>query len=100
MAQLNQLTKLNLERTTITDTGLSNLNALSNLQYLNLNQTKVTTNGIKLLMDLKKLQALFIYGTGVKAEELPDLQTMFPNTKIEIGNYVVPLLKSDTIILK
>lgn len=53
MAQLNQLTKLNLERTTITDTGLSNLNALSNLQYLNLNQTKVTTNGIKLLMDLK-----------------------------------------------
>lgn len=100
MAQLNQLTKLNLERTTITDAGLSKLNGLTNLQYLNLNQTKVTTNGIKLLTDLKKLQALFIYRTGVKAEELPDLQTMFPNTKIEIGNYVVPLLKSDTIILK
>jgi len=100
LAQLNQLTKLNLERTGITDAGLSKLNSLTNLQYLNLNQTEVTTNGISSLKSLKNLRSLYIYGTFVAAEELPTLQAMFPNTKIELGNYVVPLLESDTTILK
>lgn len=100
LSQLNELTKLNLERTVITDTGLSKLNTLSQLQYLNLNQTKVTTTGIVTLMDLKNLRSVFIYGTLVKAEEVATLQAKFPHSKIEFGNYVVPTLESDTTILK
>lgn len=100
LSQLNELTKLNLERTAITDAGLSKLNTLSQLQYLNLNQTKVTVTGIATLMDLKNLRSVFIYGTLVKAEEVATLQAKFPHTKIEFGNYVVPTLKTDTTILK
>jgi uncharacterized membrane protein len=100
LSQLTQLTKLSLERTAITDAALTQLNTLSNLQYLNLNQTKITATGIKSLSRLKNLQSLYIYGTDVKADELPDLQSAFPNIKIEIGNYVVPTLESDTTILK
>ncbi|MBX2899253.1 MAG: hypothetical protein KF775_06370 [Cyclobacteriaceae bacterium] len=98
ISQLMVLTKLNLERTALTDAGVSNLKALSQLQYLNLNQTKVTGNGIKSLRGLKNLRSLFIYGTSVKAEELQDLQALFPATKIELGNYVVPTLESDTVV--
>lgn len=100
LSQLSSLTKLNLERTFITDAGLSKLSTLAQLQYLNLNQTKVTGNGIKLLKGLKNLQSLFMYGTAVPAEEWPALQAQFQNTKIEFGNYQVPRLPSDTIILK
>ncbi|MBX2913988.1 MAG: hypothetical protein KF856_01820 [Cyclobacteriaceae bacterium] len=100
VAQLTQLTKLSLERTAITDVALTTLNSLKQLQYLNLNQTKVTATGIKFLRELKDLHSLYIYGTEVKATDLADLQQVFPNTKVEIGNYVVPTLETDTTILK
>lgn len=100
LSQLTQLTKLSLERTAITDAGLMQLNTLTNLQYLNLNQTKITATGIKSLVGLKNLQSLYIYGTGVEATDLADLQQVFPNTKVEFGNYVVPTLETDTTILK
>ncbi|MBX2895254.1 MAG: hypothetical protein KF763_07420 [Cyclobacteriaceae bacterium] len=100
VSQLTQLTKLSLERTAITDIALTKLNSLKQLQYLNLNQTKVTATGIKSLRELKDLHSLYIYGTEVKATDLADLQQVFPNTKVEFGNYIVPTLETDTTILK
>jgi hypothetical protein len=100
LSQLNQLIKLNVERTAITDTGLSQLNALTQLQYLNLNQTSISAIGIKQLTGLKNLRSLFVFGTNVTADDVPTLQSIFPNAKIEIGNYVVPTLETDTTLVK
>ncbi|MCW5911406.1 MAG: hypothetical protein KIT62_10045 [Cyclobacteriaceae bacterium] len=100
LSQLVQLTRLNLERTSVTNAGLSHLNSLHQLQYLNLNQTKISANGLRSLNGLKNLQSLFIYGTAVSVKDLTSLQHVFPNTKIEIGNYVVPILKTDTTLVK
>lgn len=100
LAQLNQLVKLNVERTAITDTGLSQLNSLTQLQYLNLNQTNISATGVKQLTGLKNLRSLYVFGTNVTADDVPVLQSIFPNTKIELGNYIVPTLETDTVILK
>lgn len=100
LAQLNQLVKLNVERTAITDTGLSQLNSLTQLQYLNLNQTNISATGVKQLTGLKNLRSLYVFGTNVTADDVPALQKIFSNTKIELGNYIVPTLETDTVILK
>ncbi|MBN8576391.1 MAG: hypothetical protein J0L66_05580 [Cytophagales bacterium] len=100
LAQLNQLIKLNVERTAITDTGLSQLNALTQLQYLNLNQNNILATGVKELTGLKNLRSLFVFGTNITADDVPALQSIFPNAKIEIGNYVVPTLETDTTLVK
>lgn len=100
LAQLNELIKLNLERTAITDTGLSQLNSLTQLQYLNLNETRISVTGLKQLTGLKNLRSLFVFGTNVTADDMTSIQSLFPKTTIEIGNYVVPALPSDTTLLK
>ena len=96
LAALTSLTRLSLEHTEITDQGLASLTSLTSLHYLNLNYTKVTANGLKSLISLKELQTLYLYGTNINSEEVADLKQMFPTTTIEIGNYVVPTLASDT----
>jgi hypothetical protein len=100
LATLTSLTRLSLDHTEITDQGLTPLTSLISLHHLNLNYTKVTANGLKSLGSLKELHALYLYGTNIKPEAVTDLKQMFPTTTIEIGNYVVPTLPSDTTEVK
>jgi len=95
IGSLSKLTRLSLDRSEITDAGLVNLKSLNSLMYLNLNNTNITSRGISGIASLK-LQSLFLYGTNIKAEEDRTIKKLLPNTNIEIGNYQVPLLASDT----
>ncbi len=96
IATLTSLTRLGLDHTEITDQGLTSLKPLSTLQYLNLNYTKISVSGVRTLTTFKDLQALYLYGTSIKPEDLAGLKQAFPNASIEIGNYSLPTLASDT----
>jgi len=100
IAQLANLTRLQLDNTLITDQGLASLRSLSNLQYLNLVGTKVTGNGIMQLKGLTKLQAIYIYKTFITASEWSALKSNFPTVTLDTGGYYVPILETDTTIVK
>lgn len=99
ISQLNKLTKLSLDNTLITDAGLSKLSSLTRLQYLNLNGTKITASGIAPLKKLTSLKSIYVYHTLVMEEEVELLKKSFPNAIVESGDYFIPLLPSDTIVL-
>jgi len=100
IAQLVNLTRLQIDNTLITDKELASLRSLSNLQYLNLVGTKVTANGIIQLKGLPKLQAIYIYKTFIIASEWANLKSNFPNVTLDTGGYYVPILETDTTIVK
>lgn len=100
IAQLTNLTRLQLDNTSITDKGLVSLQSLVNLQYLNLVGTKVTAQGVNQLKNLRKLQALYLYKTFISSSEWPTLESNFPNVTLDTGGYYVPILETDTTIVK
>lgn len=100
VAQLSNLTRLQLDNTLVTDKGIASLRSLANLQYLNLVGTKVTSNGIMQLKGLPKLQAVYIYKTFITASEWPILKSNFPNVTLDTGGYNVPIFETDTTIVK
>ena len=100
VSQLSNLTKLDLSQTAITDKGLVQLQTLSNLQYLNLVATKISSPGLLQLKNLKKLQSLYLYQTNISKTEWAALKNAFPKTQIDSGGYVVPLLTTDTSLVK
>jgi len=100
LSQLTNILKLNLSNTNITDNEVSLLQSLDSLHYLNLVGTKVTARGILPLQKLKSLHSLFLYGTNVTREDFKKLRTSFAKTNIDSGNYFVPLLATDTTVVK
>ena len=100
VAALTSLTRLGLEHTEITDQGIVALKSLIALQQLNLNYTKVTTAGLMALVSLTELQTVYLYDTAIKPEELAGLNQSFPGTRLDLGNYIVPTLPTDTVEVK
>jgi uncharacterized membrane protein len=97
---LKQISKLWLDHTAITDTGLINLTEFQNLTYLNLNGTTISSSGILQLQKLKTLKTIYLFQTLVTADDIKLLNEKMPSIQFEIGNYSVPSLATDTIILK
>ena len=100
IAQLTNLTRLQLDNSSITDTGLVSLQSLVNLQYLNLVATKVTPQGVIQLKHLPKLQAIYLYKTFISSSDWSTLKNNFPNVSLDTGGYYVPILETDTTIVK
>jgi len=78
-----QLVRLDLGRTVITDTALKSLAGFPRLIALDLRQTAITDAGLVALKDLPKLQTLNLFGTGItdaglkQLGELPSLKQVF-----------------------
>jgi len=100
IAQLTNLTRLQLDNTPITDKGLVPFQSLVNLQYLNLVGTKVTAQGMLELKSLPKLQAIYLYKTFISSSDWPLLKSNFPKVTLDTGGYQVPFLETDTMIVK
>jgi uncharacterized membrane protein len=100
LTSLKQITRLWLDGTNITDAGIINLAGLQNLIYLNLNGTKISVSGILQLQILKNLNTVYLFQTSVLPDDLITLKEKIPSAHIELGNYSVPSLQTDTIILK
>ena len=100
ISELNNLTKLYLNNTEITDKGLFYLKNSDKLTYLNLIKTPVTAQGVMQLKDLKNLQSLFLYQSQVAKSDFLNLQKAFPNAVIDSGGYSLPFLTVDTMRVK
>lgn len=100
LPQINNLLRLNLSNTNISDNDVNLLQSLDSLHYLNLVGTNVTAPGIISLHKLKSLHSLYLYKTGVTRNDFKQLSLAFAKTKIDSGNYSVPILTTDTSLVK
>jgi mono/diheme cytochrome c family protein/uncharacterized membrane protein len=91
------ITRLQLSNTAITDKAMATIKLLPQLQSLNLVGTKVTAEAVLQLQSLKMLKHIYLYKTSVSRNNWAALQKAFPSTIIDSGNYVVPVLATDTI---
>ncbi len=94
------LRRLSLANSSITDQGLDNLSELFELESLSLVGTKITSKGLAKLDKLKRLKYVYLYQTGVNKTDWKKLKKIFPNAKLDSGNYIVPTLVQDTMVLK
>lgn len=100
IGQCSNLTLLQLNNTRITDSGLSLIKNLNRLQSISLVGTKVSGKGIIKLQPIKGLQSIYLYQTAVNKNDWAVLKKAFPKTEIDSGGYSVPLLTTDTTIVK
>ncbi|MEJ7769821.1 MAG: hypothetical protein WKF89_18525, partial [Chitinophagaceae bacterium] len=100
IGQCSALTFLQLNNTGITDKGLAALSTLENLHSLNLVGTNITEEGVIQLKNLKKLHSLYLYQTSIKKNAWSKLVAAFPHTALDSGGYRVPVLASDTMLVK
>lgn len=100
LSKLTNLTRLNLSYSTFNNIEVQQLATLKNLVYLNLVGTPVTRKDVSALKSITNLQSLYLYQTAVSGQEYAAVQQLFPKTIIDTGNYVVPLLATDTSLVK
>jgi hypothetical protein len=100
LPQLTNLTRLNLSNTNASDNDVKQLHVLDSLHYLNLVHTKVSAEGIMPLQKLKSLHSLFLFNTNISRQDFQKLKLSFAKTHIDSGNYFVPLLATDTMLVK
>lgn len=100
IATFENVTRLSLEHTNTTDASLAYLQPLQRLVHLNLVGTRVTPEGMAALAKLPELRKIFLYQTGVVPGDSAELKTMLPLVQLDFGNYQVPALRTDTLILK
>ncbi|RBQ06263.1 c-type cytochrome domain-containing protein [Pedobacter miscanthi] len=94
------LSRLSLNNTAITDAGLAQLKDLDQLQSLSLVGTKVSFKGITELKKLKNLKFLYLYQTHISKTDLAAIKRLLPKTSLDTGNYSVPMLAQDTVVVK
>ncbi|MDP4283198.1 MAG: c-type cytochrome domain-containing protein [Bacteroidota bacterium] len=100
VGQCTNLTLLQLNNTKITDKGLGLIKNLNKLQSISLVGTKVTGKGVLQLQSIKGLQSIYLYKTAANKNDWPALKKAFPKTEIDSGGYIVPLLATDTTLVK
>jgi len=96
----DSLTKLSIERSSISDDQLKEFQNLTRLHYLNLVGTKITLNGLLQLKKMQHLNELYLGQTTILNKDSLLIQKTFPNAKIIFGNYHTEFIPSDTIYLK
>jgi hypothetical protein len=94
IGQLTQLRKLNLSFTSIKGTNLDELNNLKELKQLTLSGNQLNIGDVKKIVSLPELSKLFLWSTGIKDEELKQLQQNNKDLAIETG------FRGDTLTLK
>jgi len=93
---MKNLRRLSVAGSSINDSALTQLAGLESLQSLNLRGTKVTGSGLTALAPLKKLKALYLFQTAVDSNVMAQVKTKLPGIQMEVGQYNVPILYTDT----
>ncbi|MFM8449402.1 MAG: DUF2231 domain-containing protein [Haliscomenobacter sp.] len=99
LSGLPRLTRLYLDNSTVTEAGLSCLQHANQLKYLNLSGTSVGFVALSRLQ-LPQLQKLFIFQTPIRPDQVAGLKKHFPSAHLDTGAAVLPVLESDTVMLK
>ncbi|MGJ8697253.1 MAG: c-type cytochrome domain-containing protein [Verrucomicrobiaceae bacterium] len=85
LPKMQNLKKLNLSQTAITDKGLDAVSKLSNLESLNLYGTKVSDEGIKKLKSLTNLKKLYLWDSQATPEGGEALKKELPQLELNFG---------------
>ena len=80
--KFNNLTWLNLKNTAVTDRGISNISKLPYLTYLNLVSSKVSDNSINSLSEMKNLKEIYFWNSDVTENGVKRLRSALPDAKI------------------
>ena len=80
--KFKNLTWLNLKNTSITDRGVEKLTSMPYLTYLNLVSSKVSDQSIKSIETLTKLEELYLWNSDVSEQGIARLRKALPETKI------------------
>ena len=96
----DRLVRLNISHTAITDKGLASISKMSNLKYINLVATNVTAAGIMQLQSIKTLKKIYLFQTHINKADWPHLKETFKNVQLDSGGYTVPTLAFDTTEVK
>lgn len=100
LTQLKNLRRLFLDHTTVSDQNLVSLNSMNQLSYLNLAETAITDAGLEKLSELKSLEQLFLFGSNITDKGVQQLKKNLSNCLIDLGNYKLPALSTDTLIYR
>ena len=95
-----RLVRLWLDHTRITGANLGELRALSNLKYLNLTGTAVSAGDVERLKGMPKIAELYLYHTKVGRGDWDGLKRDFPRVTLDSGGYTIPVLVTDTAIVR
>ncbi|NAS11370.1 c-type cytochrome domain-containing protein [Poritiphilus flavus] len=82
VAAFTNLTRLQLEKTSITDAGVSKLQGLEHLEALNLYGTQVTDDAMESIAALPALKRVYLWGTKVSPKAINELKQS--NTDLEV----------------
>ena len=80
--KFNNLTWLNLKNTQVTDRGIQNIVKLPYLSYLNLVSSKVTDQCIDSLAKMKNLKEVYFWNSEVTENGVKRLRAALPDSKI------------------
>ena len=100
IGDLTNLRKLSVKDSNLDDEKIKQLQSLAQLTSLNLVGTKVSLSGLKGLEHISNLKKVFLYQTEIQGADFIAIQQLFPDTDIDTGNYLVPILESDTTVLR
>ncbi len=96
LAQLPNLTILKLDNTAITGNTIETLATLDYLKSINLTASQFEEVNLKKLSNFPKLQKIFLYGTKADNKGIQTLKD--GQVTIDYGNYELPPIPSDSII--
>jgi predicted CXXCH cytochrome family protein len=96
LAALPNLTILKLDNTIITGNTISEISSLEHLKSINLIGTEFETSHLEKLADFKNLRKVYVYGSKVNPETPLTLKEEKIN--IDYGNYELPPIASDSIV--
>jgi hypothetical protein len=82
VAKITRLESLRLDNTSITDAGLESLMALDNLMVLNLYGTEITDAGLEKILSLPKLVRVYCAGSQVTPKGLAAARASYPSVEI------------------
>jgi uncharacterized membrane protein len=98
LKEFGNLTWLYLDNSDVTDDSFRNISTLPKLKYLNLANTAVTDHSVDIIAGMKELKQIYLYQTKISEGALEKLSSKIPALKINVGQYTLPKLASDTII--
>ena len=85
ISNANNLTKLSLANTSLDDAALKQIEGLPNLMSLNLYNTKVTDAGLASLKNMKFLRKVYAWQSGVTEQGAAELNKALPNVDVNLG---------------
>ncbi len=85
ISNANNLTKLSLANTSLDDAALKQIEGLTNLMSLNLYNTKVTDAGLASLKNMKFLRKVYAWQSGVTEQGAAELNKALPNVDVNLG---------------